>query len=434
MQKKLSMFQVILLGIFGTIGVAGILIFAFAVGSTGSGSVGAVTIWGTFDATAMQGIIRNAAESETRLSQVTYEQKDVKTFESDLADALASGTGPDIFIMRQDYAPHDAGKVSMIPYTKLSQAEFVNSFVTGSSPFLGETGIVAIPMLVDPLVLYWNRDMVTSAGFAQPLKYWDELPKQAPQITKRSDSGNITKSAIALGEYENVDNAKDVLSMMIMQADGLIVTRDSSGRLTPSIASRSGDTAQSTETALRFYTEFADPSKDDYTWNRARPEARAAFAAGDLAYYIGYASEAPLIKQTNPNLNFSVSDVPQVRGGKAAIDYGRVYGLAIARHSINPKGAETVAFLLTGTPDISRQISAAVGIPSARNDVLAQAAQGNDTIFNKMAIIVRTWMDPNPVETAAIFKSMIEDTTSGSVKLNDAVQKADQELARVLGL
>ena len=430
MKPRLSTFQIVLLVVFGALAVAGVLIFAFAIGGSGNASIGTVSVWGTLDATAFEVVLRQAADSDPRLNQVTYEQKDSATYEQDLTDALANGQGPDLFIMTEEYAVRDVGKIVPIPYASLSQKQFQDTFVQSADPFLSKSGVIAVPILADPLVLYFNRDMLQAAGFAQPPQYWDQLHDMAQKITKQNDAGVILKSAIALGEYRNVDNAKDILATLILQAGNTITTFDTSGRLVSALAPKLGGSSAS-ESALRFYTEFADPAKVFYTWNRSLPEARQAFAAGDVALYIGYASELALIKRTNPNLNFATAPVPQA--SSKVLDSARVYGFATARTSKNPQGAVTVAYLLS-TTDVTKAFATAYGIPSARRDVLSQTVQGDQGLFNRMAILSHSWIDPDPTATADMFRVMIEDTTSGSVLLTEAVQRADQTLGHILGL
>ena len=181
------------------------------------------------------------------------------------------------------------------------------------------------------------------------------------------------------------------------------------------------------------YTEFADPSKVDYSWNRSLPNSQQAFASGELALYVGYASEEPTIAALNPNLNFAAAPLPQVRGAARTLDTAHVYAFAVARTSVNPSGAITAAYMLASAAN-SQAFSTALGIPSARRDVLSQPAQGDQDLFNKMAITSHSWVDPDPVATAALFQSMIEDTTSGAVLLTDAVQRADQQMGHILGL
>src|SRR3990167_5766793 len=113
---KLSVFQTVLLTVLGAIAVSGVLIFALVVGGGGGNSVGPVIIWGTLEEGAFRAVIRQISENNDTLSQVTYIAKDEKTYASELTEALASGAGPDLFLMRQDYAVRDAGKVLPIPF------------------------------------------------------------------------------------------------------------------------------------------------------------------------------------------------------------------------------------------------------------------------------------------------------------------------------
>ena len=433
--KSLSVFQAILLAIFGALAVSGILVFAIFVGGGGGSAIGPITVWGTLNANAFAVVIRQAAEKESRLAQVTYVEKDPTTYESELTDALASGRGPDLFLLRQDYAMKDAGRIQAIPSNILpdaDEARFKDTFIEAANVYTGTTGILGIPLLADPLVMYWNRDMFSSAGFARPPQTWGELNGIAQKVVKRNDAGIIEKAAVAFGEYANVNNAKDILSMLILQAGGRITLQDSTGRLVPALSTRTGEPAQATESALRFYTEFADPSKTSYSWNRALPTSRAAFSSGDLALYFGYASEAAQIARANPNLNFAIAPMPQTTNADRATNGARVYALAVTRTSKNPQGAITVAALLASA-QLSQSLSIALGIPSARRDVLSIPSEGNDDLFNKQAIIARSWIDPDPEKTSGIFRAMIESVTTGRARLSEAVQRADQEMAEVIG-
>ena len=427
------MFQLTLLVVFGGVAVAGVLIFSLAIGGGETNTIGSVRIWGTLDQGAFSAVLRQATEGTGQLAGVTYEQKDPLTYETELTNALASGTGPDLFLLRQDFALKNAGKTFVIPLSALSQGQFENTFIEAAAPFLSQDGAIGVPVLADPLILYWNKDMLATGGYAQPPKYWDELFDMARKISKRDEAGSIVKSAVALGEYKNVTNAKDILATLILQAGGVIVDRDVGGRLVPALMPRATGAAQSTASALRFYTEFADPSKDDYSWNRALPDSQKAFAAGDVALYVGYASEAPLIARMNANLNFAMAPLPQIRSSPNALNTARVYAFAAARAGKNPNGAITAAFLLVAA-DHANALSIALGMPSARRDLVNRTAQGNDDLFNKQAILAHSWLDPDPMATTEIFRAMIENTTSGSQLVNEAVQRADQELGRILGL
>jgi len=292
--KKLSVFQITLLAAFGALAVAGVLIFAFAIGGGTTTQIGAVTIWGTLDSNAFAAVLRQAAEANSSLSQVSYDQKDPATFDSDLTKALAGGTGPDLILLPQDSVYKDAAELVVIPDTLVSQSQFSSTFIDAADPFYGTSGALAFPLLVDPLVLFWNKDLLASAGFSSPPEYWDQLFAIAEKVSVKDSSGTISKSAIDFGEYQNVDHAKDILATLILQVGGTVTGFDSAGHLISALVPKTGGAAAAAESALTFYTEFADPSKDFYSWNRALPDGQQAFSAGQLALYVGYARESEL--------------------------------------------------------------------------------------------------------------------------------------------
>jgi ABC-type glycerol-3-phosphate transport system substrate-binding protein len=391
-------------------------------------------MWGTFDETAIATVVRQMSENDGRLRQVTYVEKEPDTYAAELANALASGTGPDIFILRNDDALTEASKVQTIPYESLSREQFLNLWVDGAAAFMGPEGVLGVPFVVDPFVLYWNRDLFSTAGIPKPPQFWDELPAMAARLTIRNDESSILKSAIGFGEYANVNHAKSVLSMLMMQAGSPITARDSGGSLAPALSARVGESSQPAENALRFYTQFANPGAPEYSWNRSKPESRVAFSQGDVALYIGPASEEPLIRRLNPNLNFSIAtSTPQIRNSARALDAGYAYAFAVPSASDNPQGALTAAYLLA-TPEGSRMLAAALGLSSARRDVLVQPAKGNDAVFNKMALLIRTWEDPNAKETERVFKDMIESVTSGAARTSEALQRAEQAMRQLTSI
>ena len=446
MKSGMSSFQILILTFFGTFAVAGVLIFSFLVGSNTSATTGPVVVWGTFDESAFSAVLRQLVETDSRLRQVSYVQKEDATFKAELANSLASGTGPDLFIIRHDDAVSESAKILPIPYEQLSRDTFRNLWAEAADPFLGQEGVLGIPFAIDPFVLYWNRDMLSSAGIARPPQYWEDIYELVRAATKKNDGGTLLKSGIALGEYSNVNHAKILLGMLIEQAGGRVTLRDGAGNLMPGLTARVGEAGQPGESALRFYTQFSNPTSPDYTWNRALPEARTAFAQADLALYIGPASEEPVIRRLNPNLNFAIAtSVPQVRTTDATrvVNGGYAYAFVVSRTPQNPggqrtpkeklesqQGALTTAYILGG-PEASQLLARAFGVASARRDVLSAPAQGNDAVFNKMALLARTWEDPNSAETERIFKDMIESVTSGAARPIEAVQRADQSMRQI---
>jgi hypothetical protein len=163
---KLSSFQIILLTVFGSLGVAGILIFALIQANVGGSTIGPVVVWGTLEEAQIRTSIRAAADNDLRFAEVTYVKKDPVNYDAELKDALASGQGPDLFIMRSDHAIRDANYTTHIPFTQLSESQFKSTFLEAAEPFLAEDGVVAVPMLVDPLA-----HLVAMTIYLQPKTY-----------------------------------------------------------------------------------------------------------------------------------------------------------------------------------------------------------------------------------------------------------------------
>lgn len=433
--KKNSPFQIVLLCTFGALAIAGVLIFSFYISKSGQSSIGPVTVWGPFDEVAMQKAIGSRSDIDSDLQNVHYVQKDASTYLSDLTNALASGEGPDLFFLTEDQAYSQRSRVLPIPPEKLSVALFESTWIDGALPFTGKTGTVGLPVIADPLVLYWNKDILSTAGFSQSPRFWDEMYEFALRVTERSDSGMIRTSALAMGTFSNVDHAKEILSTLILQAGGAVTLRDQNDRLISGLMSKNapGAQASSVPSALRFYTEFADPSKDDYTWNRSFPTSQKAFSGGSVALYLGRASEILAIREANPNLNFAIAPVPQIRGVSTEINGGTTYGVAIPKNAKNPSGAYVIAWLFAG-PDLSAAISAELGMPSARRDVLARTSKGDGILVNKQTVIMRSWADPDPKKTDDIFRGMIEDTTSGALLMDEAISRAEQQINNLIGI
>src|SRR6185437_9882404 len=230
---KTSNFQLIALVLFGFFILLGVGAFAAFGGLLGGSQVGPVTIWGTLDSNTINTMIATLRSSDKTFANVKYVQKDAATYDATLVNAMASGQGPDLFLVPQDEATSFANKITPIPYSVMSQAQFTNSFIDEGQIFLASNGALALPFTVDPLVMYWNRSLFATAGLAQPPQYWSDFLTIAPKLTSLDAGQNVHQSAVALGTWKNVDNAKAILSTLFMQAGDPIVTRGTDGSLVP---------------------------------------------------------------------------------------------------------------------------------------------------------------------------------------------------------
>ena len=251
----------------------------------------------------------------------------------------------------------------------------------------------------------------------------------APKLTVLDASSNIKESAVGLGEWSNITYAKNILAALFMQAGDGIVTRDSTGAETAVFGVTPPGAAENpAASALQFYTDFANPSKVTYSWNRSLPNSIDDFVAGNLAAYVGFASDASSIASRNPNLHFGVTLLPQIQGNSTHLTFGNITGLAIPRTAQNPQGALTIAEKLSSATAVSA-ISSALNLPPVRVDIPnTTSSNANAAVFEQSALIARGWVDPDPASTDSIFEAMVESVISGKSLPDGAVSDAARSI------
>src|ERR1035437_859863 len=335
----MSNFKIAVLAIFSVSIVVGIVIFAMYKAGAGQTTYN-LTVWGVMPNDQFQILYKAATVSKNKYINVTYIQKNQTDFDADFVQALADGVGPDVVILRDDSLYKNRNRLLVIPYTSYSQRTYKDTFTQETEMFLSPSGVTALPLFVDPLVLYWNRDIFANALIASPPKYWDELYALSGKISTHDSSSDIIQSAIPFGEWDNVTNGKEILALLLLQAGTPIVSFDSQSKKYVSVLDgQFGQPISPAESTLNFYTQFSNPTSAYYSWNRALPSSLNFFLSGNLALYVGEASELFSIQQKNPNLNFDVTNIPQVRGNADKVDFAHIYATAIVKQSKSISGA-----------------------------------------------------------------------------------------------
>ncbi len=421
----MSKFQIILLSVFGFFIIIAVAVFSLYRGAGGENVT--VTVWGDIATHNFSFLLNTPAFSQDQTFSVSYVEKSAETIETEFTEALAEGTGPDLIIISQDKFWKNKPKLRVIPYESVSERSFKITFIEEGELFLDETGVHALPFSIDPLVLYYNRDLLSAAGQARPMHYWDEIYAAAFNLSKKDAAGNLISSVMALGEARNISHSKDILSLLLLQA-GTPVTSFIGSELRSQISANFGLPVSPGEAALDFYTQFSNPTKTYYSWNRSLVDAQTHFTSGDSAYYLGFASELRVLKNKNPTLNFGISLVPQSRVSGKTITFGRLRGVAISRGSKNPGAALLVATKLV-SKEAARSLSEILILPPVRRDLLS--SKPNEAIlsvFYDAALQSKGWLDPDTMATKAIFNEAIESVTSGRSRTVEAVNKVSREL------
>ena len=414
---KISLFQGILFGVFGLGALIGLFVFATHTSNSGSSStIGTIVIWGTLPESDIQAALAIATQTDTSLKNVSYIQKDPATLPSDLAAAIATGASPDLVLASQEELYSLAKFITPIPTSTLPVSTFTNTFIGEGELFAVSGGYYGIPFLIDPLVLFSNRTILSSGGVAKPPATWEALTGLVPNVAILSPARSIIRGLISLGTYNNVHNARGILSAFFLQTGVPLSSYSSSGVFSSDLGGSTSDNSNGTppgEAVINFYTQFADPSKISYTWNSSLPDSQQAFLKGSLALYLGYASEARFFKQANPNLDFGVTPLPQSATATAKSTYGLVYALMISNGSKNVSGAYQAAVLLTNSIEQEAAVSATGLAPAVLNELATVPSDPTASVAYAEALYAKGWISPAPVNTDAVFSGMIGDVISG---------------------
>ena len=236
--KGISLFQGIFVGVFIAVALIGLFVFATYTSNGGTGAVGSVTIWGTLPGEDVRLGLLEATKSDNTLKGVIYVEKSPATIVTDLAAAIATGGAPDLVLASQEELLSLEPFLQTIPLGTLSTRTFTDTFTSGGEILTApaSAGYYGVPLLIDPLVLFYNRSILSSDGIASPPSTWEALTGLVPTVATYTATKQITRGLIALGTYDNLHDARGILSTLFLQTSVPVTTRGaSSGIVSPDL-------------------------------------------------------------------------------------------------------------------------------------------------------------------------------------------------------
>ena len=424
MQKK------ILFILIGVISVAVFITFILVIkniGGTGNLQSTAVTFWGVYDDhTAFDQVIQDYKTLHPGVS-VKYQLFSYDTYEQQLINALAAGTGPDIFMIHNTWLPKHGDKLTALPASipGLKQPLFTiqdyqSQFVDVATRDLTyQNQIYAVPLYVDTLALYYNKDLFNNAALTRPPMTWDEVNADVPTLTRFDTQGNITQPGIALGTARNINRSTDILMDMMIQSGVQMASNDNLSAMfgAPVGGQRVG------ELALQYYTDFANARKQTYSWNDSQHYSIDAFTEGNLAMMIGYSHNTKIIKAKSPRLNFAVAPMPQASLSNIR-NFANYWAAGVSKTSKNINEAWQFLAYLSSKNGESAYLNA-TGRPAARRDLIdLQRSDPDLGVFAVQALTARSWFQADNVAIENIFADMIDDINFNRATIPDAISRA----------
>lgn len=385
-------------------------------------------IWGTGDEEELWKTFAGTYKEENVPSAtIEYAQKDPKTYEAELLNALAAGRGPDIFFLSDADLARQRDKIAPLADGLLGyrKRDIKNIFADGAAgAIIGASGaLLATPLSLDTLALFFNRDHLNAANIPHPPATWEELLEETKILTRLSSVGGIQRSGIAIGTASNVAHAADILAALILQSGGSFID--------PATGESAID-SPATVSALNFYTSFAANTKKSYTWNAFFEPSLRAFANGETAMAIGYAADVPAIAAENPQLNFDVASFPQPAQTAAPLTLGRLNLAAVSRTSTNKDHAWRFLLWLQSENPQKTYIDAR-GLPPARRDLVASKPPRDYLVpFYDQVLSARTLPVAFGDSLGRILDDMIDAVVNRRFGVEQAITRAANELTAII--
>lgn len=387
--------------------------------------------WGVYDTRQNLNKIINTFKQIDPGVKINYRLFSYEDYEKALVDALAAGTGPDVFMIHHTWLAKHKNKMAPIPsesklkdYQFMTAVDFKNQFVEVANEDLILDGkIYAIPLYVDTLALYYNRDMFNTAGIATPPKNWEEFNEDVKLLTKFDKQGNIIQAGAAMGTAKNINRSSDILASLMIQ-NGTVMTNATKTAVTftkPVGGQRPG------ENALEYYSDFANPLKEVYSWNESQHYSIDAFTEGAVAMMFNYSHQIPVIQKRFSRLNFAIAPMPQFSELDART-YANYWAVGVSTTSKYQDAAwRFVSYL--GSKDGSLIYLTETSRPAARRDVVD--IQRNDPqlgVFAVQSLTAKSWLqvDNNAVEQ--ILATAIEDVNLKRQTVRNALRAAESAI------
>lgn len=293
-----------------------------------------LTYWGLWeDDNLIKPLIEEYQKQNPKIT-IKYVKQSSINYRTRVQTQIRDGAGPDVFRIHNDWVPMFQSDLAPAPQDIFTVSDYKNTFYPiALDSFVKNNQILAAPMEVDGLALFYNEDILNGVG-GKPPKNWQEFIDLATKMTVKDASG-IKTSGAAIGATGNVDHWSDLIGLLLLQQPGV----EFSNIASPAVSE-----------IVRFYTGFViDPKRK--TWDTNLPSSTQMFISGRLGFYFAPSWRAHELRVANPNLKFKVALVPQLSGKTVA--WASFWAEAVSISSKHPKEAWQFIKFLT-SPDAEK--------------------------------------------------------------------------------
>ncbi len=401
---------------------------------------------------------------------INYRKLRYSEYEQELLNALAEDKGPDIFSIHNTWVRKYQNKIEPMPAeitmaypvvkgtlkkevipelrtTKsISLKDIKNNFVDAIYDDVVvkvkdektnevKERVYGLPLSVDTLALYYNKDLLNNAAIAEPPIFWNrEFQEDVKKLTKQDTKGQFIQSGAAMGGSANIERASDILSILMMQNGAQMIDdadRVSFDRVPSTLKEQKYNPGLE---ALRFYSDFANPAKEVYSWNAQMDDSLRMFTEGRLAMIFGYSYHLPTIKAQAPKLNFAVAKLPQIEGNAQNINYANYWMETVSVKSKYTNEAWDFIQFATKAEQAKTYLAKTKKPTALRSLVNEQIDDMDIGVFADQVLTAKSWY--KGADSAAmenIFNEMIDAAVAGQKKLEEIIGLAANKVQQTIG-
>jgi multiple sugar transport system substrate-binding protein len=399
---------------------------------------------------------------------INYRKLRYDEYEKELINALAEDRGPDIFSIHNTWLKKYQSKITPMPASitmaypvekgtikkdiipelrttkSLSLNDIKNNFVDAVYqdvviPTLDEKTkkyqdqVYGLPLSVDTLAMYYNKDLFNNAGIALPPTYWNsEFQQDVKKMTKQDDKGEIIQAGAALGGSLNIERYSDILSVLMMENGSTMM--DENGQvlfnvIPPNFRNQKYNPGLE---ALRFYSDFANPAKEVYSWNKNLDDSLNMFAQGKLAIMFGYAYHLPTIKAQAPKLNFGITKLPQIEGNPPA-NFANYWVETVSNKSKYQNEAWDFVQFATSAEQAKTYLAKAKKPTALRALVNEQVSDLDIGVFADQVLTAKSWYKGADSSAAEkIFADMIDAAVASQEQIENIINLAANRVEQTI--
>lgn len=359
--------------------------------------------------------------------QVNYRRfNSIESYERTLLDSLASGSGPDVFMIRNNDLARKINKITPLPRETYSDIDLNSQFPDiVDENFVFNNYVYALPLSVDTLSLIYNKDIFGSENVVFPPETWSDFRDTASKITNTDELGNIEQFGVGIGGSENVERSKDILSLLLIQQGAEMINEDYT----------SADFRVTSDPhPLSFYTSFAKEGSGNYSWNpNSSQSVLQAFKNGNVGMILNYHSALSEIQEERPSLNIDVAPVPQVEGSNREVNYAHYWGYTVSNQSELSNASWDFIRTLTTDESNARNYINTTGKPPALSSLIQDYLDDSElNIFASQILTATAWAEPDPDRVTQVFNNAINQSLNEERSLSSIMSQVESQVTNLI--